>query len=83
MVRGGPEGSETASRKASSLLVEECVRMNDYEAKETFERIVAQIVKRLDRETMVSADLEPREQAGCGATTSRRGTIACARRQHA
>jgi hypothetical protein len=59
------------------------MRMNDYEAKETFQRIVAQIVKRLDRETVANADLEPCAEAECGATTSRRVTIACAQRQHA
>jgi len=57
--------------------------MNDYEAQETFERIVAQIVKRLDRETVVSADLDVRNEARCRAATSRSGSTACARHQHA
>jgi hypothetical protein len=59
------------------------MQMNDYEAKETFQRIVAQILKRLDRETVANADLEPREEAECGATTSDRGRVACVQRQRA
>ena len=59
------------------------MRVNDYEAKETFEQIVAQIVKRLNRETVASADLDAWNEARCRAATSLSGSMACAQRRHA